>query len=325
MLTGERLFHGQSDGETVLQVLQRPVPPPSAMNPGVPAALDAVVLRGLSRDPHLRFDSANVMAGAVEEAARPASTREVAEWVKAVAGEGLALRRQRIAAMEGGTWSPTSKAEPRDLIPIHESTTVAASEVLASTPPRSSRLAVNLALLAALGSVGVFTAVRLGRAPDAAATATSADLVPSPTGVGRRRGADGASHGRARGPGSGGPPQRPGEGAGAAGRLGPGARGLFCGGASVLCCGASDAGSQAPHARRAGRLQPTVHPRRERLPRPEAAVHMRRALGSTFALCAPLRPGTGGRRPGAPGQAGLPRRLRSGAEAPASAPAVRGA
>ncbi len=50
-LTGRRLFLGRTDYETMQNVLERPVPPPSSLRPDAPAALDAIVLRALARDP----------------------------------------------------------------------------------------------------------------------------------------------------------------------------------------------------------------------------------------------------------------------------------
>ena len=55
MLTGERLFRGDSD-MTVLELVRKAeVGPPSRVNPDVPAALDAVVIRALAREPEERY------------------------------------------------------------------------------------------------------------------------------------------------------------------------------------------------------------------------------------------------------------------------------
>ena len=55
LLTGRRLFRAASEGETVLSVLSRPIPPPSRFAGGVPRQLDAIVLRALSRDVETRY------------------------------------------------------------------------------------------------------------------------------------------------------------------------------------------------------------------------------------------------------------------------------
>jgi hypothetical protein len=53
-LTGSALFDGHSDAEILLQVLQKEVVPPSRLRAEVPAEVDELVLRMLSRDPALR-------------------------------------------------------------------------------------------------------------------------------------------------------------------------------------------------------------------------------------------------------------------------------
>lgn len=50
MLTGKRLFVGESDFETLNNVLKAEVPPLSELNPEVPKDLEAIVLRSLARD-----------------------------------------------------------------------------------------------------------------------------------------------------------------------------------------------------------------------------------------------------------------------------------
>lgn len=58
MLTGERLFKGSSDFQTMDRVRRAEVAPPSRVNPRVPEDLDAVVLRMLDRNPEQRIQTA---------------------------------------------------------------------------------------------------------------------------------------------------------------------------------------------------------------------------------------------------------------------------
>jgi len=61
MLTGERLFRGDSD-MTVLELVRKAdVPPPSRINPDVPAALDQIVMKALSREPADRYGTGSEM------------------------------------------------------------------------------------------------------------------------------------------------------------------------------------------------------------------------------------------------------------------------
>ena len=75
MLTGDKPY----DGETAIQVAYRhvhdDVPPPSSLVPGLPAELDALVVRATSRDPDERpADAKRFLAEVV--AARPAMSDE---------------------------------------------------------------------------------------------------------------------------------------------------------------------------------------------------------------------------------------------------------
>jgi serine/threonine-protein kinase len=82
------------------RVLDDDVPRPSQMRSEVPAALDALVLRGLDRAQAQRFESARSMALALETAIRPATPAEVGAWVEGLAGARLAERRLRLTRME---------------------------------------------------------------------------------------------------------------------------------------------------------------------------------------------------------------------------------
>ncbi|HYP98275.1 MAG TPA: protein kinase [Polyangiaceae bacterium] len=88
LLTGRRLFRAGSEGETVLSVLSRPIPPPSRFAGGVPRQLDAIVLRLLSRDPEQRYSSARELVRALEtflaSAGDTVPTMDVADWVEEI-------------------------------------------------------------------------------------------------------------------------------------------------------------------------------------------------------------------------------------------------
>ncbi len=66
VLTGRRLFLGENDAETLEKVLSGPIYEPSRINPAVPPALDAVVMRALARDRDRRFQSGDELADALE-------------------------------------------------------------------------------------------------------------------------------------------------------------------------------------------------------------------------------------------------------------------
>ncbi len=73
MVTGERLFIGETDFATLDKVRNADVIPPSQVNPAVPPELDAIILKALRRNPDERYQWASDMQ---EELATYLRTRE---------------------------------------------------------------------------------------------------------------------------------------------------------------------------------------------------------------------------------------------------------
>lgn len=69
-LTLKRLFRGSNDAETMRQVLESTIQPPSKVNGDVPPEYDAIVMRALDRDPARRHLTAKEMAVEIEELLR---------------------------------------------------------------------------------------------------------------------------------------------------------------------------------------------------------------------------------------------------------------
>jgi serine/threonine-protein kinase len=67
-------------------------PRPSSVVPAVPAAVDAITMRALSRNPSNRYETARQMAVALEQATQLATSTTVGEWVGAQAEPQLAER-----------------------------------------------------------------------------------------------------------------------------------------------------------------------------------------------------------------------------------------
>ena len=88
-------------------LLHEAIPSPRQYAPAVTRELEAVVMRGLERDPAKRFATAREMALALEGQAALATPIEVGAWVERVAGVTLAQRAERVAAIEAefGRWS----------------------------------------------------------------------------------------------------------------------------------------------------------------------------------------------------------------------------
>jgi serine/threonine-protein kinase len=147
MLTGRRLFDGERDADIVEKILFGMVDAPAAVAPEVPEQLNAIVLKGLARNPADRFGTARDMARSLRDAVRIASASEVADWVESIAGETLTMRRKVLARIESAPEDsprPTQIAVPA---PSH-----------AAAPRRGLRAGMLVAIIAALGALGLVAA-----------------------------------------------------------------------------------------------------------------------------------------------------------------------
>jgi serine/threonine protein kinase len=100
MLAGQRLFKTEFEAETLNRLLYDPIPKLTSLAPAVPAAVEAVCMKALTRDPDKRFATAAEFADALEQAARRhdlmGSKRDVSSAVDEVLGSDLAERRQAL-------------------------------------------------------------------------------------------------------------------------------------------------------------------------------------------------------------------------------------
>jgi serine/threonine protein kinase len=111
LLSGRRLFEGKDDFETLANIRELDMKPPSRWNPHVPPDLDDIVMTALARDPDQRWQSAAAMQVALANAARdlgvPVGSVQLVEWIEwafaQVAREDGPVRR---AAPEAETFAP---------------------------------------------------------------------------------------------------------------------------------------------------------------------------------------------------------------------------
>ncbi len=76
LLTGRVPFDGEALVSVALKQVSEPPTPPSQLQPGIPPALEAVVMRALEKDPARRFQTADEFIAALE-ASRRAPARQV--------------------------------------------------------------------------------------------------------------------------------------------------------------------------------------------------------------------------------------------------------
>jgi serine/threonine-protein kinase len=126
LLTGERMYRNRTAAELIAQLLHGELAAPSSLVRCLPPALDAVVLRALSRDPSARHESALVMATALEAVVAPARVEATADWICQLAAEALQARQRLVSEAESET--TPSQRHPDQLAPALEPTVLAAPE-----------------------------------------------------------------------------------------------------------------------------------------------------------------------------------------------------
>lgn len=102
MLATRRLFSAELETDRMQAILRGDYPHPRATRSELPEALDAVVMRALAIEPDKRFESTREFASAIDDVAKGAPPRRVADWVNDLASEALASRSRLLAQVE--TW-----------------------------------------------------------------------------------------------------------------------------------------------------------------------------------------------------------------------------
>ncbi len=122
MLTGERLFRRETEIDTLAAVAQAEIPPPSSVVPGLPARVDEIVLRALTRDRDERYQTAREMARDLHRFVAtlpdPVGVSELGEFMEELFDEERARRLELVdqARKQGIEGVPGVSAALRDEI-----------------------------------------------------------------------------------------------------------------------------------------------------------------------------------------------------------------
>ncbi|MEA2750949.1 MAG: eukaryotic-like serine/threonine-protein kinase, partial [Myxococcales bacterium] len=108
LLAGAKLFDAEDSRVICAAVLSGVIKPPSSVNPDVPAALDAVVLRATARELGERYLTARELLAEIEKFER-ASDDEVGAWVRRLCAKRLAERQRMIQGAP-----PSAEGRPID-------------------------------------------------------------------------------------------------------------------------------------------------------------------------------------------------------------------
>jgi eukaryotic-like serine/threonine-protein kinase len=182
LLTGTRLFDAEHEATILAQLISHPIPAPSSVCASVSPALDAVVMRALSRKAKARFETALEMREALLTALapqKPATPERVAAWLQELAAEPLAARMAALEADEAAARSmpppaPAPEAPPPDTAPGPGPPTD--TLVFSMPPPARQPWRAVTGLLFALTVLAVGAGIAwsaLHRTPPAAAAATA--------------------------------------------------------------------------------------------------------------------------------------------------------
>jgi serine/threonine protein kinase len=136
-----------------------PVVAPSQDRVGIDPSLDAIVLRGLAREPSRRFPTAEAMALELRRDRKVATAVEVAKWIARIAGDDLELSEERVRLFEQ---TPSLRSpEPSTGSPLVTSVPTRVSESSLGRAPAPRRRGWLLAVGAAVAVVGSLAAFKL--------------------------------------------------------------------------------------------------------------------------------------------------------------------
>jgi TonB family protein len=154
MLTGERLFRGDSD-MTVLELVRKAdVPAPSRVNSEVPAALDAIVLKALAKEPEDRYSTGSELLRDLESV--------LYSYTPAPGSADVAIYLNRLREAQTATPGPSpAKTQPAPAArakerPREEATPTAPPPPAAAAPPPPEVAPAAIPAPAAPESAGVF-------------------------------------------------------------------------------------------------------------------------------------------------------------------------
>jgi len=130
-LTGSQPYTGDSVGVVITAHLMQPIPRPSAERPGIPAAFDSVIAKGMAKKPEDRYASAGDLAIAANEALSARDQDQAADI----------LQRGQDATMPGIPMPPMHPGRPIQQTPPPTpppfAATPAPQPVAFHTPPPS--------------------------------------------------------------------------------------------------------------------------------------------------------------------------------------------
>ncbi len=116
MLTGRRLFVGDSEADTVARIVRHDVPAlsQSSLARGLPPAVDEVLRMGLAPDVEVRFSTALAMCAALDSCGPMATSMQVADWMQGQIGDAMRERTAVVRTIERDPASSPAEGGAKD-------------------------------------------------------------------------------------------------------------------------------------------------------------------------------------------------------------------
>jgi serine/threonine protein kinase len=103
LLTGRRVFERDHEIGVLLALMAQPIPPPSAIRPEIPEALERIIMKALERERDHRYASASAMRADLEEFLRSTSsipgTSQLAQYMQGLFGQAEVERKTKIPSL----------------------------------------------------------------------------------------------------------------------------------------------------------------------------------------------------------------------------------
>jgi hypothetical protein len=135
MLTNQRLFVGDSDFAVLEKVRKADVPAPSKHNPRVPAELDRITLKALSRDIHTRYQFASDLADDLDAFLQRTGSlfgpKEMAGYMRTLFAEEVERERLRLV-----DYASVKAPDPTGRAPVGRAPTGAMPAIRPAAPAR---------------------------------------------------------------------------------------------------------------------------------------------------------------------------------------------
>jgi eukaryotic-like serine/threonine-protein kinase len=145
MLTGQRPFRGTSDYALMAAQLEQPPRPPIELQPGLPSALNEIILLAMDKDPERRFQTADAFRNALQSIRNlpaPASALSTPASVAGAGGTATALFQGQPTSSASMATTATMVPQPRAPIPQPPAT----PSVLEMSPKRGGHRGLYMAL-----------------------------------------------------------------------------------------------------------------------------------------------------------------------------------